>query len=67
MPLIDVSPNIQDAESPSRKRTLDEFAQMEHSELPASNEPAAKLPCLPAADNNSRFFYFRLLLPSVRG
>ncbi|KAJ9151600.1 Chromatin assembly factor 1 subunit rlf2 [Coniochaeta hoffmannii] len=52
MPLIDVSPNIQDAESPSRKRTLDEFAQMEHSELPASNEPAAKLPCLPAADNN---------------
>ncbi|OIW30273.1 hypothetical protein CONLIGDRAFT_681048 [Coniochaeta ligniaria NRRL 30616] len=51
MPLFEVSPNIQEAQSPSRKRTLEEFAQMEHGELPAFTEVAGKLPHLPASDN----------------
>ena len=66
MPLIDVSHNIQDAQSPSRKRTLDEFAQMGHGEVPASKEQAAKLPSLPAADN-SRFFSLGLLTSPACG
>lgn len=30
MPLSNISPNLQEAHSPSRKRTLDEFGQMEN-------------------------------------
>ncbi|KAB5531218.1 chromatin assembly factor 1 subunit A-domain-containing protein [Coniochaeta sp. 2T2.1] len=53
MPLSDISPNIQEAQSPSsRKRTLEEFAKMETGgELPAFKELAGKPPNQPAADN----------------
>ena len=55
MPLFDISPNMQEAQSPSRKRTLDDFAQMEHGELPTLKGIGGRLPDLRHADNSMPF------------
>jgi hypothetical protein len=60
MPLLDVSHNAQEVLSPSRKRTLDEFAQMDEGELPAFKELAGSVPGL-RVPADSRFLFATLL------